>query len=234
MITVELQRQRQCGDGSGGRTARRTRRITPTTRRYHPSCRRPARRFVAEWLNRDPLGDEAFLTFVSKGKSMALRRQLRWDGLQPSYVFVRNDPADYHDLLGLNLGIPTCGYGCIPPPDPTPTDPCLAAIKQVKDMLGNVGNDARAHCVGSCMIAKACGKRVCKCLGTLKESRDLVAGGIEWVCSWVLPKSAENFLQGGNINDSAEDFAANDWGIGIAKDGGDCVKECEARYGTEP
>ena len=40
--------------------------------------------------------------------------------------FVRNDPLDNYDLLG-KLGIPTCGYGCIPPsgpPDgPKPSSP---------------------------------------------------------------------------------------------------------------
>jgi hypothetical protein len=54
-MTMQMQLQRQRGDGSGSRTARRARQITPTTRRRHPACWRSARRFVAEWLSRDPI-----------------------------------------------------------------------------------------------------------------------------------------------------------------------------------
>jgi hypothetical protein len=77
-------------------------------------------------------------------------------------------------------------------------------------MLGNVSNEARAHCIASCKIAKGCGKRIASGLGTLKEARDLSVGGIEWTVSWVIPKSWEEWLhdhiQGGNTDDSAYDF----------------------------
>jgi hypothetical protein len=79
-MTVELQLQRPCGDGAGGRTARRTRRITPTTRRCHPACRRPARRFVAHWLSRDPIAERG-------GRNL--------------YGFVYNNPIGRIDRLGL-------------------------------------------------------------------------------------------------------------------------------------
>jgi hypothetical protein len=106
------------------------------------------------------------------------------------------------------------------------------------NMMGTIVNDARAHCVASCEIGKACGRWKCRCLGNLKEARDLFAGGLEWTCSWVLPKRAEAWLhdsiQGGDTDESAKDFEANEWGLDIAKKGGSCVKECEARYGPEP
>jgi RHS repeat-associated protein len=51
---------------------------------------------TGRWLSRDPLEENS--------------RELNL------YRFVRNEPLGNYDLLGRNLGIPTCGYGCIPPP----------------------------------------------------------------------------------------------------------------------
>ena len=47
------------------------------------------------WLSRDPIGEKGGLNL---------------------YGFVRNDPISLFDKLGQNIGIPTCGYGCVPPP----------------------------------------------------------------------------------------------------------------------
>jgi len=66
-------------------------------RYYNPSTGR--------WLNRDPLGDEAFFTLYTQGKSRIERRRLRAQSLRPLYVFVSNDPADKYDYLGLQCGI---------------------------------------------------------------------------------------------------------------------------------
>jgi RHS repeat-associated protein len=66
-------------------------------RYYNPSAGR--------WLNRDPLGDEAFFTLYTQGKSRIERRRLRAQSLRPLYVFVSNDPADKYDYLGLQCGI---------------------------------------------------------------------------------------------------------------------------------
>jgi RHS repeat-associated protein len=54
------------------------------------------------WLTRDPLEENS--------------------GERNVYVLVRNDPLDNYDLLGW-LGIPTCGYGCVPPPGLPPGIP---------------------------------------------------------------------------------------------------------------
>jgi len=59
----------------------------------------------AKWPNRDPLGDEAFFTLYTQGKSRIERRQLRAESLKPLYVFVSNDPANKYDYLGLQCGI---------------------------------------------------------------------------------------------------------------------------------
>ena len=105
-------------------------------------------------------------------------------------------------------------------------------------MLGHVSNDARAHCLMSCKVSKACGPGFASFLGNLKESRDLAMGGIEWALSSVLSKSSQEWLhdnlQGGTVEDSAKDFEANFYGLGVAKADADCLKECEARYGPEP
>ena len=104
-------------------------------------------------------------------------------------------------------------------------------------MLGNVSNDKRAHCILSCHLAKSCGQRIASALGTMKEARDLAYGGFEWTASWVIPKSWEERLhervQGGNTDDSADDFYANDYGLDLAKAGMDCVSECEKKFGEE-
>ena len=49
------------------------------------------------WPSRDPIGERGALNL---------------------YGFVINEPLEHYDILGLNLGIPTCGYGCIAPPMP--------------------------------------------------------------------------------------------------------------------
>ncbi len=52
----------------------------PTTPLRRPSCRRSGRRDVAEWLNRDPIGEEGGINL---------------------YAFVANSPAQLFDILGL-------------------------------------------------------------------------------------------------------------------------------------
>jgi RHS repeat-associated protein len=49
---------------------------------------------AGRWLNYDPIGQKG-------GKNL--------------YAFVQNAPVANYDYLGLSLGIPTCGYGCIQP-----------------------------------------------------------------------------------------------------------------------
>lgn len=200
---------------------------------------------LQRWLNRDPLGEPGQETLLNKrSKRSRVDHVLEYVGLN-LYGFIANNPISYQDRDGREIfsQCPICLAPC--PPfvrhqckGPPPPGSCAKAITAAIAMLGNIANDARAHCVASCEIAKGCGKLACKCLGNLKEARDLTAGGVEWVCSWVLPKQTEDRLhdqiQGGSVDDSAKDFEANDRGLGIAKDGGDCVKECEARYGTEP
>jgi RHS repeat-associated protein len=206
-------------------------------RYYDPSTGR--------WLSKDPNrepGHELLRgTRLKRGRfiSDAERREPNL------YGFVVNNPVGFFDPYGRELYryCPTCLQPMSPfeqhkCPGPHPPDPCLQAMANAKNALGSLSNDKRAHCRYSCEIAKACGKRVCKCLGWVKESKDLIWGINEWVCSWVLPKAAEEWLhdtfQGGTLEESAEDFVANDWGLDVAAAGGDCVKECERRYGPEP
>lgn len=83
VMTGELQVQRQCGEGSGGRAARRVGRITPITHRRCPSCRRYGRSVVVRWLNQDPLGEAGGINL---------------------YQFVGNNPIRFVDPYGLAIG----------------------------------------------------------------------------------------------------------------------------------
>ena len=60
---------------------------------YNPSTGR--------WLSRDPLGDVASLRRESKGKSYQVRRKFWKESLRPAYAYVRNNPIDLWDALGL-------------------------------------------------------------------------------------------------------------------------------------
>ncbi len=200
---------------------------------------------TGRWLSKDPIREPGHETL--RGTRLKRGRFIcDADRREPNlYAFVVNNPVGFTDADGRELYsyCPVCLQPISPfekhkCPGSPKQNPCDKAIADAMQNMGNVSNDKRAHCIHSCEIAKACGKRVCKCLGTLKEARDLSMGGVEWVCSWVLPKSAEDWLhdhiQGGSVDDSAGDFSANDWGLGVAASGGDCVKDCEARYGPEP
>ena len=57
------------------------------------------------WLSRDPLGDIAFLSTYSKGKSWSERRALQRESLRPAYLFVSNNSINNADMLGLICGI---------------------------------------------------------------------------------------------------------------------------------
>jgi RHS repeat-associated protein len=176
------------------------------------------------WLNRDPIGE-------GDGPNL--------------YAYVRNRAINVVDIDGRT------GWGFAGPGwelhnnngqweywKPHCQDsPCINAIMEARSMLGNVSNDKRAHCILSCHLAKSCGQRIASALGTMKEARDLAFGGFEWTASWVIPKSWEERLHenlhGGNTDDSADDFYANDYGLDLAKAGMDCVSECEKKFGEE-
>lgn len=53
------------------------------------------------WLSRDPIGEEAFLSFYSQDKSVARQLQLRSEALKPVYAFTANNPSSSWDAVGL-------------------------------------------------------------------------------------------------------------------------------------
>ena len=81
---------------------------------YNPS--------VGRWLNRDSLGDAAFLKRLSNGKSPQVKRFLRQQALKPSCAFAINNPIDRYDVAGLAVpsveqlvwetGFTHAGYSC--------------------------------------------------------------------------------------------------------------------------
>ena len=67
-----------------------------------PGLRRYYNPGLGRWVNRDPIGDEAFSSQFLKGKSSEAKRGLRAQGRAASLsVFVENAPMDHVDGLGL-------------------------------------------------------------------------------------------------------------------------------------
>lgn len=113
---------------------------------------------------------------------------------------------------------------------------CFDALKRAWDMLGNISNDKRAHCTASCDIGNHCGDTVAEYLGYAKEVRDLIAGDIESVLSWLpanLKEWVHDNLQGGTEEESYQDLLANFIGLGCMNSPKGCIKCCECKYGTE-
>lgn len=67
--------------------------VSPAKAFYDPTTGR--------WLNRDPLGDEAFLTQQMEGKPVAEQVSLREESFKHPYRFVDNDPVNHFDPFGL-------------------------------------------------------------------------------------------------------------------------------------
>jgi len=57
---------------------------------------------LGRWVSRDPIGDEAFLSFYLAGKPLAERKALRGAALYPPYLFCVNNSAGLYDILGLD------------------------------------------------------------------------------------------------------------------------------------
>lgn len=56
---------------------------------------------LGRWLNRDPLGDHAFLKERLKRVPNSIRERLIKEGVSMLYLFVGNDSVNYRDWLGL-------------------------------------------------------------------------------------------------------------------------------------
>ncbi len=171
---------------------------------------------LGRWMSRDPIEEQGGLNL---------------------YGICGNDPVNKWDKLGLDFStwIGNPGYHW-DTPTPKNNSSCLEAIMEARSMFGKLNNDKRAHCVYSCKISKSCGKMIACFLGDLKEAKDLLCGCVENDLSKYSQSFAEwlhGKLQGGNIDESAEDFVANSYGLQIAKDGKDCIAECEEEYGVE-
>jgi RHS repeat-associated protein len=60
---------------------------------------------TGRWINRDPLGDRAFLKQQAQGKTQKERRNLYREALRPAYLFSANAPVSNYDCFGLT----SCG-----------------------------------------------------------------------------------------------------------------------------
>jgi hypothetical protein len=114
---------------------------------------------VRLWLNRDPLGDEAFLRRTVQ--NLLRFAELRSMSSQAAYSFVRNNPVSLVDGDGL---IPD---GFTPPPpgykDPGGPLSCGNRIKnEVWEKYGKNRDNAvdpsahLAHCIAHCRITREC------------------------------------------------------------------------------
>lgn len=186
-MTMQLHLQRHCGDDSGGRTARRDRRITPTTRRRHPSCRRSALRFAARWLSRDPINEIGF-----KVQTNYRRLPFGPDEEKNLYGFVLNNPVSIVDPFGLwQWGWPPWGNKtkkCCKPDD----EGTKAAKELTKHALeGLVSNLADA--------AEEAGSEAARSLGVLQKSM-LLIGAAQSICDAKNPDGCDDFLSSGEID----------------------------------
>ncbi|MDD4406299.1 MAG: hypothetical protein PHO36_16240 [Parabacteroides sp.] len=169
--------------------------------------------YLGRWLSRDPIEEKGGLNL---------------------YAFVNNDPVNKWDKLGLDFStwIGNPGYHW-DTPTPENNSPCFEAIKEAISMLGKLNNDKRAHCLYSCKITKSCGVVMAHSLAIYKEARDFAWGVIERNVSDRLREIIHDTWQGSPPGECIDDYEANFYGIGLAKDNMNCEKECEIRYGYE-
>ncbi len=60
------------------------------------------------WVNRDPLGEKAFFTLYTVGKSRQDEKQLKAEALKPLYALLHNDPENLIDINGLDPKPSSC------------------------------------------------------------------------------------------------------------------------------
>ena len=148
---------------------------------------------VGRWASRDPLGDEAFLSFqlsdLRSSKKKLRERQLRNASLQPLYLFVENRSSSEVDPLGLDN---TGGGGenqvcCVTSPGSSPAPgpslvcrTCANAVGanvllqlSLNDIDGNDdvgGGNAFRHCLATCQSVRACGSGCARCFWDGREN----------------------------------------------------------------
>jgi RHS repeat-associated protein len=152
------------------------------------------------------------------------------------YGYVRNQVLTSVDSLGLQF------YE--PPLDSTasafhPIEVMLDALRIYTDVRRSASNDEFAHCLASCLLAKRYGRALSDLFGSVKEARDLSVRGIGVAMGKNLEglpgnsgvgASFDRTFQGGSVEDSARDFAANFAGQEAAAAGLDCETECKKKY----
>lgn len=124
---------------------------------------------VGRWLNRDPLGDMAFLLQHINGKDRAERKQLLFTSLQHPYLYVFNDPLSNIDPFGLAVDCK-----CAKEQGKKASDEAKAD-NPYTDETANT-RDALMHCYVGARLAKECNHETATSSGIIKEIGDLLTG----------------------------------------------------------
>ena len=171
---------------------------------------------IGRWMSRDP--------FVEKG-SLSL------------YLYLSNQ-SNFFDFLGL-ASLNDRINGFVSKLEAAKSaiqaaEQCMSTVREAFRRRDNGTYDKLNHCISSCEISTDCGNKISYALGFIKEVRDLWAGNLEEIISWVIPKSWEEWLhehlQGGGFQDSVDDFMANFQGFDCqsAPEGCECC--CKEKF----
>lgn len=165
------------------------------------------------WLNRDPLKERG-------GRNL--------------YLFVANNSINRGDALGLLTWNDVVSMFQKTKEAIAAAQKCMDSVKEAFNRRDSGYGDKLNHCISSCEISEDCGQVIATALGYVKEDRDLIFGGIEWVIDWVIPESWEEWLhdniQGGTFDESVADFVANFTGFGCKSDPAGCTCCCKKKY----
>jgi len=178
---------------------------------------RPYQPDLGRWLCRDPIEETGGLNL---------------------YGMLSNQPLGNVDNLGLSMhfNIPALLNKLL-----IALNNAKTAIREAKDCLrmlnhwrkgGNEQNtnDKYRHCLASCDINRSCGIAIARATGFMKEAYDLFRGYVQISADYWLPINIavelDVLLQGGDFQDSVEDFTANEIGIKCAKSPDRCSKCC--------
>jgi len=175
--------------------------------------RRPYAPGMSRFTTKDPLGERGGLNL---------------------YLFVGNNSINRSDALGLLSWNDVVGMFQKTKDAIEAAEKCMDSVRAGFKRRDQGYGDKLNHCLSSCEISQDCGQGIATALGYLKEDRDLITGGLEWLIDLGVPKSWEDWIhehiQGGNFDESVADFVANFAGCECKNDPAGCECCCKKLY----